>query len=263
MKDFYLTTHRANWVWKDDLDLDAHLFGIPLFVSHTNLREIVNLFPARRRLSIDSGGFSIINTHGSWDAGDSPKQYVAALNSYADNIGGHMIDWAAPQDWMCEPPMMKRTGLTVHRHCELTVQNYLELKSLDCQVRIIPTVQGWTQRDYDYSLKLYDQYGVDLTAEENVGLGSVCRRQGTDEILDIVQSMWDYGLRNIHAYGAKTLGFRKYAHLLHTADSLSWSYQAFKNPAPHDHPHKLGNCANCYIYAAAWWRRISPTRETA
>lgn len=264
MKDFYLGTHRPNWIWKcEDPMMNDNLDGIPLFVSHATLREVTNLKPGLRRIAIDSMGFSVLKKYGTWDAGDSPAQYVAALNRYADGIGADMIDWAAPQDWMCEPPMVKKTGLTPRRHSELTVQNYLELKSLECRVRIIPSVQGWHQRDYEYSLQLYDRYGVDLRAEQNVGLGSVCRRQRTDEIRDLVQMMWDYGLRNLHGFGVKTLGFRKYADLLLTADSMAWSYHAFKHPAPHDHPHKLGNCANCYIYAATWWRNINPVREAA
>lgn len=267
MDDFYLGTHRHNWLWKpDDLLMDAHLFGIPLCVSHgggvTGLSQVKNLYPARRRSMIDSGGFSIISAHGGWQHGDTPKQYVAALNRYHDEIG--MIDWAAPQDWMCEPPMVKRTGLTVRKHCELTVQNFEVLRSLDCRVRIIPTVQGWHQKDYEYSLELYARHGIDLINERTVGLGSVCRRQDTDEIRDIVRLMHNHGIENLHGFGVKTRGFRKYAHLLQSADSLSWSYQAFKNPEPVDHPnHQSKNCANCYIYASQWWRRINPVRSAA
>jgi hypothetical protein len=33
---------------------------------------------------------------------------------YAERIG--RMDFAAPQEWMCEPVMIKRTGLSVHEH---------------------------------------------------------------------------------------------------------------------------------------------------
>lgn len=257
MIDFYLGVHRAYWAWKDDPDINACLDDIPLFVSHNQLKTVVNLHPARRYLAVDSGAFSIVSS-GGWANGDTPRQYVSALNRYADALGPFMIRFAGPQDSMCEPHMLKITGMTVRQHCELTVQNYLELKSLDCRVRIIPSVQGWELRDYEYSLWLYDKYGVDLHSERYVGLGSVCRRQHTDEIAMLVRAMRSHGLNNIHTFGVKTLGIEKYADDINTGDSMSWSYQAFKNPAPHDHPHKLGNCANCYIYAANWWRRLRP-----
>ena len=39
-----------------------------------------------------------------------------------------MLEWAAPMDWMCEPAMLARTGLTVEDHQRRTVANFLELR---------------------------------------------------------------------------------------------------------------------------------------
>ena len=47
--------------------------------------------------------------------------------------------------------------------------------------------------------------GVHLHMERRVGLGSVCRRQATAEIGDIVKAMADEGLR-LHGFGVKAAG---------------------------------------------------------
>ena len=40
------------------------------------------------------------------------------------------LAWVAPQDWMCEPFMLQKTGLTVPDHQERTVRNFLDLRQL-------------------------------------------------------------------------------------------------------------------------------------
>jgi hypothetical protein len=37
-------------------------------------------------------------------------EYAGLVARYAEEIGG--MDWAAPQDWMCEPWIIEKTGLS-------------------------------------------------------------------------------------------------------------------------------------------------------
>ena len=100
---------------------------------------------------------------------------------------------------------------------------------------------------------MYARAGIDLTREPLVGVGSVCRRQATGEIEDIVYSLASLGLR-LHGFGVKVRGLARYAGYLASADSLAWSFDARRtDPLP---GCRHASCANCLRYAAAWRQRM-------
>ena len=176
MSVFYLGAHQPHWLWQA---------GFPLFVSHRALTRRRSLRPGSCRWALDSGGFTELSLHGRWIT--PPEDYAAAVTRYAGQIGG--LDFAAPQDWMCEPVMLTRTGLPVAEHQHRTVANYLALRQLAPYLPFIPVVQGWRLADYLACVDLYASAGVDLAALPRVGLGSVCRRQSTAEIAVIVTTL--------------------------------------------------------------------------
>ena len=226
--------HQPDWLWRA---------GFPLFVSHRALTRRRNLPAGLCRWALDSGGFTELSLHGRWIT--PAEDYAAAVTRYAKRIGG--LDFAAPQDWMCEPVMLARTGLPVAEHQHRTVENYLALRQLAPDLPFIPVVQGWRLPDYLACVDLYASAGVDLAARPRVGLGSVCRRQSTAEIAVIVTALASLGLR-LHGFGIKTSGLDQYGHLLASADSMAWSYAARRAPArPGRYRHR--NCANCQTYA--------------
>jgi hypothetical protein len=238
---FYLGAHQPHWLWRA---------AFPLFVSHRQLARRRSLHPATCRWALDSGGFTELSLHGRWIT--PPEDYAAAVARYADRIG--RLDFAAPQDWMCEPFMIDRTGLSVREHQERTVTSYLTLRALAPDLPVIPVVQGWALADYLACADLYAAAGVDLAALPRVGLGSVCRRQSTAEIAVIVTELAARGL-HLHGFGVKTGGLHLYGHLLASADSMAWSYTARRQPAlPGCTGHR--NCANCLIYATRWRARV-------
>jgi hypothetical protein len=240
---FYLGTHHPNW-----LDLN-----VSLFLSDRRLRSYRHLPRARTAWALDSGGFTELSRHASWDQGPTPVEYAARVRRYCDEIG-HLA-WAAPQDWMCEPHLIAATGLSVHEHQRRTVTNYLALRDLAPDLPIIPVVQGWTGDDYRRCVDLYDDAGVDLGAAELVGVGSVCRRQSTHQVGAILAALHQAGVHRLHGFGFKTIGLTRYGHLLSSADSMAWSAQARRQPPL---PGCTGhiNCANCPRYALAWRRRV-------
>ncbi|MBQ1165928.1 hypothetical protein KBZ21_48900, partial [Streptomyces sp. A73] len=72
----------------------------------------------------------------------------------------------------------------------------------------------------------------DLAAEPIVGLGSVCRRQATSEINEIVATLHSHGLR-LHGFGVNTQGLSDYGPSLYSADSMAWSVDGRRNaPLP-------------------------------
>jgi hypothetical protein len=184
--------------------------------------------------------------NGDWTI--TAQQYANEIKELQE-IG--KMQWAAPQDWMCEPWIIERTGLSVIEHQRRTVYNYQELKNLESSV--IPVLQGWTLDDYKRCADLYLEAGIDLTSEATVGLGSVCRRQATSEIGELVKWGHESGYR-LHGFGVKSAGIKKYGQHLASADSMAWSYTARWNPDP---LCEKKTCANCLHYALSWRDKIT------
>ena len=183
----------------------------------------------------------------------TPAEYVAAVRRYRDEVG--QLEWAAPQDHMCEPPMLARSTVasTVPEAQRYTVANLLQLRDLAPDLRFVPVLQGQTLGDYRRHADAYMSAGVILSKEPLVGIGSVCRRQATDEIAALIGALSGDGLR-LHGFGVKGDGIRRYGWCLASADSMSWSYRGRRiKPCPHR--PELVSCANCLPHALAWRER--------
>jgi hypothetical protein len=245
--EFYLGTHRPYWLRETD---------IPLCISYSTLAAYSptrtgNLPQARGRWILDSRGFSELTKYGEWTIG--PDTYGQDVYRLIEGVG--MPDFAAPQDWMCEPQILAKTGLDVAAHQRRTIENYLYLTSAYPDAPWIPVLQGWTLEDYHRCADLYAEAGVDLAAASTVGLGSVCRRQSTEEIGAIVSSLAGRGYR-LHGFGVKTAGLERYGRYLHKADSMAWSTGARIRKIKLFGCEHRGNCANCLTYALAWRDRV-------
>lgn len=236
---FYLGTHKVTWLRE---------LTVPLFISHTRLKRRKSFPRARCLWSLDSGAFSELSKHGRWVTEE--VEYVEAVHRYADQIGG--MHWAAPMDWMCEPHMLALTGKSVREHQELTLANYCSL--IEQGPFFIPVLQGWTVDDYLDHLDMYLSAGLDPAGSVAVGIGSVCRRQGTQDIEDVFRELWNAGLHNMHGFGVKTSGLARYGQYLRSSDSMAWSSAARRKAALPECTHT--NCANCVRYALKWRRRV-------
>ena len=241
---FYLGTHETSWLSR---------LTVPLFVSARRLRARRGLPRSAGRWALDSGGFSELSMYGEWRT--SAATYAAEVDRFAAEVGG--LDWAAPQDWMCEPTIRQITGLTVGEHQRRTVASVLELRQLVRGVPVIPVLQGWTVADYLRCADMYEAEGISLAAEMTVGVGTVCRRQSTAEGVAIVRALAGRGYR-LHGFGIKRQGIAQVGCLLQSSDSLAWSYAAVRRPVrlPGCAHGKdgLGNCANCIRWAMQWRR---------
>lgn len=244
---FYLGSPNPAWLKRTT---------VPLFVSHTRLGPYKRLPKAAGAWSLDSGGFTQLNTNGQWSV--TADEYADAVMKYQEGIGG--LDWASPQDWMCEPWIIEKTGKSVAAHLELTVASYLELKTLAPDAPFIPVLQGWEMDDYLKCAELYESAGVRLADCPTVGVGSVCRRQSTDDIGTIMANLSELGL-NLHGFGVKITGLKKYAKYLTSADSMAWSYAARVRPirlpgCEHD------KCSYCMTWALQWRESALAAAET-
>jgi hypothetical protein len=239
---FLLGTHQPQWLGRT---------SVPLFISHRRLMKRKTLPRALGPWALDSGGFSELSMFGEWRT--TAWEYAWAVRRYMIEIG--RLVWAAIQDWMCEPFALKRTGYTVEEHQRRTVGSYLDLRGLAPDLPWAPVLQGWAPDDYLRHVELYDRAGVDLGTLAVVGLGSVCRRSQTDEIVRLVYRLSDLGIR-LHGFGVKTEGLRSIAHRLVSADSMAWSFQARRAKRRLDGCVGHQNCANCARYALVWRERV-------
>lgn len=238
---FYLGTHQVDWLAKT---------SVPLFVSRRRMARRVGVPRSAGRWALDSGGFTELGIYGRWET--EPDRYAAEAVDWMDRIGN--LDFAAIQDWMCEPFMLAKTGKTVREHQELSVESYLTLRSLAPSVPWLPVLQGWAIDDYLGHVDMYATAGVDLRSQPRVGVGSVCRRQGTHEIRLLFSMLHGLGL-SLHGFGVKSLFTSTApAGLLDSCDSLAWSMAARKSPPMPGCHHK--SCANCLRYALAWRARL-------
>lgn len=254
---------------------------VPLCVSVASLRE--RIFTGKRRAPVprakvpwicDSAGFTEISTHGKWRW--SAKEHAELVVQASEDVG--QMSWASPQDWMCEPWVVKGgsffergrrvrfpgTGLTVRDHQRRTVNNLLELRALAPSIRWTPVLQGWSLGEYLDCLEMYDAAGIDLRAEPVVGIGSVCRRQGTLGASLIISHLAESEGLKLHGFGFKVSGLLdSWTHLV-SADSMAWSLEArYAAPIP-GHTHK--RCNNCLENALLWHgdvlARLSPAHKS-
>jgi hypothetical protein len=227
----YTGTHETSWLPRVD---------VPLFVSCRRLRRSCPRRAAAGRWAMDSGGFTELRQYGEWRV--TPEQYASEVAYWSSRLGAP--DWVAPQDWMVEPDCLRRTGLTIADHQSRTVRSFLTLRDLG--VPVIPVLQGWSFDDYRRCADLYVNAGVVLS-DHVVGVGTLCRRGASDEVVSIVSGL-RADLPRLHGFGVKGPALYRVGVLLDSADSLAWSYDGRRQPTQ---GHR--SCAN-HLHAALEWR---------
>lgn len=171
---------------------------------------------------MDSGAFTEISTHGDYRT--PVDRYAREIDRWA--TCGNLVA-AVAQDWMCEPFIVNRTGLTVEQHQRRTIERYDALMTLQPPAYIMPVLQGYRPDEY---LTHLEQYGERLAPGAWVGVGSVCKRNAKPGAVASV--LWAIHERRpdlrLHGFGVKltALQSQDVLRLLWSADSMAWSYAA-------------------------------------
>lgn len=191
------------------------------FISVGRLRGRKGAFEVDKWI-MDSQAFRTIELYGGYP--HPPEEYADQIRRWKSN--GNLLA-AVSQDYMCEPFMLARTGLTIAEHQRLTIERYDALLRCETGVYIMPVLQGYDPDDYVSHIR---QYGARLAHGAWVGVGSVCKRNSSpclilDVLLAIKTERPDLWL---HGFGLKTtaLAHGTIRALLNTADSMAWSYAA-------------------------------------
>lgn len=177
---------------------------------------------------IDSGAFMELKVHGAYRHG--VDEYAAEVyRLHADRIVNIAV--VVAQDYMCEPIMLAKTGLSVDQHQRLTIERYDELAAEfdrlfagKCPFPLMPVLQGFAPEDY---IRHIQMYGSRLKTGMWVGVGSVCKRNGDPAailavLFAIVSVRPDLLL---HGFGVKKTSLKHpgVRELLFSADSMAWS----------------------------------------
>ena len=194
------------------------------FVSVNRLRARKSAFAVGDWI-MDSGAFTEISRHGEYR--HSVAEYAAQIVRWKDN--GTLLA-AVSQDYMCEPFILAKTGMTVWEHQEKTIARYDELLRCETGVYIMPVLQGFEPSDYIRHVRMY---GDRFAHGQWVGVGSVCKRnsdiRAIEEVLRAIHHVRPD--LKLHGFGLKTTALSSGVvdRLLHTADSMAWSFSARMN----------------------------------
>jgi hypothetical protein len=201
--------------------------------------SINRLFGRRKKINpktlvlVDSGAFTVLDRFGKYPDTHSVENYARELHRlHSDGVIN--IFAAVAQDYMCEKRITDKTGMTVLQHQQLTVQRYDDLLSAlrvrfdgEAPFSLVPVIQGLSVQDYIRHIEMYgDRIGVGAY----VGVGSICKRQGSPRVIrEILRAIKErLPTAFLHGFGVKTtsLAHQDIRELLATADSMAWSYAA-------------------------------------
>jgi hypothetical protein len=216
---------------------------VPYFIS---ARTVINRKkPLFGDWIMDSGGFSELSIYG---------EYTITEDKYVEAIKRLNPSASFCQDWMVEPMILSKTGGTVKSHQLKTIESYINLTNR--VPNMLPVLQGQSIEDYLSHIDMYKVAGVNL--DRLFGLGSVCRRQSTKDIVWIINTIKaQYPNMQLHGFGVKTTALKdgSVTNLLDSCDSMAWSFNG-----RHTNLHCDGclqkHCAHCVKYAIGWREQL-------
>lgn len=235
-----------------------------LFIAYGRLiRRKSEYPPARVPVCFDSSAFTMVKKHGGWPI--SPEVYVANIIRIRAELGSD--GWIAGQDYPCEADVTAATGLTVREHVALTVDRHhlvdeawrdLFEPTPEETSPFIPTLQGYAPREYVECARRYLDSGVDLRDCPTVGVGSMCRRKRTDEVLEVVETILyelPYLLGRLHLFGAAKEAIQRAGHLVQSTDSQA-AFEAARRRNIRLDGCTHQNCNYCPKYGLACYREL-------
>lgn len=209
-------------------------------ISINRLRNRISDFDVGEWM-MDSGAFTEISTHGKFRT--DVYDYIGQINSWASC--GNLVA-AVSQDFMCEPFILTKTGLTTKEHQRMTIERYDSIRR-GTDVYVLPVLQGFWPEEYVQHL---EAYGDRLSDGQWVGVGSVCKRN--TDVGEIERVL--YAIKKnrpdlrLHGFGIKITSLESSAvrDMLYSCDSMAWSYAA----------RKQGRNGNCWREAKKFVQAI-------
>lgn len=188
-------------------------------VSINAIRERKSDLPVNEWI-LDSGAFTEVSRHGHFRS--SVAEYAEQVKRWS-RCG--TLKAAVSQDFMCEPWILEKWGLTVEGNQQATIDRYDELSALVGKAAyVMPILQGYWADEYLRHIRLY---GDRLWARRWVGVGSVCKRNANMKAIEIVLGTIHRERPDLllHGFGVKTTALKSSVvqECLYSADSMAWS----------------------------------------
>lgn len=173
-------------------------------------------------LFLDSGGYSLMLSEGEHDP----------VADYLDQVESYGADRFALPDYPCEPEILDSYGRSVRGH-----QRRTTVAAAHCTVRAeergidaepLAALQGWETHDY---LEHLDSLRDEGLLTDRIGIGSICRRNQTDEIREIIKAVRRAlpSKHDLHAFGVKNeiLSDPDTRDALASADTTAWYFRNY------------------------------------
>ena len=206
MIEFYYGT---TWIWPIQ-------FLPRVMISATFLRTRKSKLKIEKPWMLDSGIGGMFK--------DNSSQRLS-LEEYANIISLHEPPIAWTYDYPCEPSIREKYCYTSSRAQDMTNDNTAILRDFYGLKNVMSVVQGWTLDDYLENIDKIKGAGL-LT--ERLGIGSICRRGQTKEIVRIIKAVHKNtpGWVKLHGFGVKTSILKTQARfLLDSVDSSAWGIE--------------------------------------
>lgn len=237
---FYLGTDQPVWLERAER---------PLFLSWNSVAR--SRHTARVDWALDSGGFTQIVRHGSYET--KPEAYARGVARLLSEVG--RLQFAVVQDYPCAPLALEMTSLTVADHQRLTVESTLDLASIAPELPWAPVLTGITSSDFLRHADAYEKAGVDLGSFGTISIGALVGRSYADQ-LALLTAVDTLGLP-YHGLGIKGRTLRFTRQMLQSADSMAWSMRARRAEGPLCRPDATHQrCKGCLIYAQRWAQKL-------
>jgi len=207
---------------------------------------------------MDSGAFSEININGRYTF--TPEEYLRYVEMHQPSLFFNM-------DYMCEPFVLERTGLTVKEHQARTIDNQIKIMDLldkyDIRGEFAGCIQGWQIEDY---LTHIDDLKKNGLITRRMGVGSVCRRNSKNQILEVLRAIKnELPAVKLHGFGVKTDILKEPVvyECLDSCDSMAWSFDGRREETKQcsNCLSKAKNCANCHVFMLKWYDRLKEVHD--
>ena len=149
-----------------------------------------------------------------------------SIEEYANVIAFQEPPIAWTYDYPCEPVIRQKYCYTPSKAQDMTNKNTIILRDKYGLKNVMNVVQGWELKDYLENIDKIKEAGL-LT--ERLGIGSICRRGQTKEIVRIINAIRKNtpGWVKLHGFGVKisVLKRTEAKFLLNSVDSTAWNME--------------------------------------
>lgn len=180
---------------------------------------------------IDCGGYNSVLNTGGYDA--TPREFIEFIAEHERREGVN-IERVALRDWMVEDSIIDKYDRDVRVHQNWTIRDHIEcrelMEELDVSADPVPVLQGQDPDHYLHHLDYYRDHGL-LSGVDHIGIGTMCKRRGVEEIKEITSRIREAAPSSItiHGFGVtqKAFDIPEVVANCDTIDTAAWDSYSY------------------------------------